>query len=538
MSGLRREPGTPPSADAAQWRAKGNDALAKGLLPEAAACYRRAVQTDPSDAAARVNLGYALLEQGMPAEAAVALEPAVTLAHELPGLAADAHFLLGRALQAQGRYAAAVDSYRAALAARPAFNEALQELAPLLIEEGRAQEALACLDRLMQAQGRAPDALANYSAALLRLDRPEEALRHAEEALRAQPGHRASLHNKSWALLELLRLEEAQQLLLEATRLYPEDPDLRWNLALAHLLLGELVPGWEAHEARWAARGFVASTHVAPLTDRPRWTGAEALEGRSILLHAEQGLGDTIQFLRYVPLVASRAKQVLLHVPPAVAPLLGKLPANCRVLAGNEAVARPDLQCPLLSLPRAFRTALAEVPANVPYLHADAARAAAWADRLPGTGKLRVGIAWSGNPRHRNDRNRSIPLETFRAVAADAVQFVALQPDVRAADRNALAGWSGLFDAGPQLADFAETAALLSVLDLVVSVDTSVAHLAGALGRPVWILLPYFPDWRWLLEREDSPWYPTARLFRQPSRGDWSAVLQRVRGQLRTLRPL
>ena len=532
MFGRRREPGTPPSPGAAEWRAKGNDAVAKGLLPEAAECYRRAVQTDPSDPAARVNLGYALLEQGMPVEAAAALEPAVTLAHELPELAADAHFLLGRALQAQGRRAAAVDSYRAALAVRPAFNEALQELAPLLVDEGRAQEALACLDRLMQAQGRAPDALANYSAALLRLDRPEEALRHAEEALRLQPAHRASLHNKSWALLELLRLEEARHLLLEATRLYPDDPDLRWNLALAHLLLGDLVPGWEAHEARWGARGFVASTHVAPVADCPRWTGAEPLEGRSILLNAEQGLGDTIQFLRYVPLVASRARQVLLHVQPAIASLLGKLPANCRVLAAGESFARPDLQCPLLSLPRAFRTALTDVPASVPYLQADAERAAAWRDRLPAAGKLRVGIAWSGNPRHRNDRNRSIPLETFRAVAADGVQFVALQPEVRASDAEALAGWPGLFDAGPRLVDFAETAALLTALDLVVTVDTSVAHLAGALGRPVWILLPYVPDWRWLLEREDSPWYPTARLFRQPSRGDWSTVLQRVRAEL------
>lgn len=605
MFGFRRKPAAPPTpgvTTAAEWRSRGNDALAQGQLAEAAACYRQAAQADPADAAARVNLGYVLLEQGDPQQAGEVLTAAVELALNRPELAADARFLLGRALQLRGKSLEAIASYRAALAARPAFAEAVEQLVPLLIAHGRAaealalakdvtctaahppmlmmlaqalhatgrgeealaalqavlsadpqhagaleslgnvlleldraQEALTSFERLMRDHGRTPEALANCSAALLRLDRQGDALARAEEALRLQPGHRPSLHNKACALLDLLRLEDARRLTLEATRLYPDDADLKWDLAVAQLLLGNLVPGWEAHEARWGAKGFAASTHGKSPVNRPRWTGAETLAGRSILLYAEQGLGDSIQFLRYVSLVAQRAKQVLLQVQPVLAPLLGSLPANCRLLRPGEAFAWPDFQCPLLSLPHAFGTSLRDVPAEIPYLHADAGRVAAWRERLPSGGKLRVGIAWSGNPRHGNDRNRSIALELFRAMDNDEVQFIGVQPQVRTDDQEALAAWPGLFDAGPQLHNFAETAALFVVLDLVVTVDTSVAHLAGALGRPVWILLPHVPDWRWMIGREDSPWYPTARLFRQPTRGDWPSVLQQVRSELVTL---
>ncbi|MBC5782781.1 tetratricopeptide repeat protein [Ramlibacter sp. USB13] len=602
MFGFGRKPAAPPAPGAADWRAKGNEALAQGRLPQAAECYRKAAEADPADAAARVNLGYVLLEQGDAQQAAGSLQDAARLAASTPDVLADAQFLLGRAWTALGEPERALASHRAALAARPRFADALQEmvrlllargdaaealaavqeagaydadpatlvllaqalhatgrreeaLAPLqaalqarpgdpgvleslgtvLLELGRGGEALACFEQLLRAQGPSPETLANASAALLRLDRQEEALACAEEALRLDPVHRAALHNKGCALLDQLRMDEGLRHAVQAARQYPDDPDLRWNVAVAHLLTGDLVPGWEAHEARWQAKGFAASTHGFGAPASPRWTGVQDLADRSILLYAEQGLGDSIQFLRYLPLVAQRAREVLLQVQPALLPLLSALPANCRLLRPGEPFAAPDFQCPLLSLPHAFRTALADIPAAVPYLRADPARVAAWRERLAGTRAPRVGIAWSGNAQHGNDRNRSIALPEFRTVATERVQFVGVQPQVRETDRAALAQWPGLVDAGPQLHDFADTAALFCALDLVVTVDTSVAHLAGALGRPVWILLPYAPDWRWMLEREDSPWYPTARLFRQPGRGDWAPVLRRVRDELEVL---
>jgi len=599
MFGFRRKPAAPPAAatSGAEWRSRGNAALGKGDLVEAANCYRQAA-ADPADAMARVNLGYVLLEQGEAGEAARVLAEATQRAGADRDVLADASFLLARAQQAQGQQAAALTSLRAAIAARPGFDEALQQLVPgllaadrtaealacaeegartaasparfmllaqalhangrpdeslqvldaalaaqaghlgaleargnLLLELGRPAEALTAFERAAAGQPAQPEAQSNLAAALLKLDRAGEALARADAALQLQPDHHAALHNKGQALLNLLRLEEARELSQRAVALYPGDADLRWNLGVAHLLLGELAPGFAAHEARWQAAGF-GSRSVAAIDAKPRWDGGASLQGRTILLYAEQGLGDSIQFLRYLPRVAAQAAQVLLQVPPALLPLLRQLPPNCRVLVPGEPLPAFDLQCPLLSLPHAFRTTLADVPADIPYLHADEERVQAWRSRLPADGRRKIGITWSGNAAHTNDRNRSIALEQFRELAAPGCCFVSLQPQVRESDRAALAGWTGLVDAGPQLHDFAETAALLEALDLVITVDTSVAHLAGALGRPTWILLPFSPDWRWMAGRDDTPWYPTARLFRQPRPGDWSAVLDQVRATI------
>lgn len=553
---------------AAAARALGNEALGQGRLDEAAGHYVRAMEADAADPLARVNLGYVRLEQGRFAEAEAVLGEAVQRAGAEPQALADASYLLARARLAQGRGADAVEPLRAALAARPGFVEATQELVPLLLaqgrveealqdvgavlaahpahpgaletrgnlllEAGRPQEALAAFEHLIAAHGRSPDALANASAALLRLDRPAEALALAEEALRFDGRHRVSLHNRVHALLDLARVEEARAHVVAALEIHPGDPDLQWNSGVAHLLLGDLAAGWRAHEARWNIKGFVRAAGTAAAPDVPHWSG-EDLSGASILLYAEQGMGDSLQFLRYVPLVARRAREVVLQLPRVLAPLAQGLAPGCRVLAEGEPVPAVDWQCPLLSLPHAFGTTLADIPAHVPYLQAEPARVAAWRERLPAGAGPRVGITWSGNPHHGNDRNRSVPLAQFRRIAVEGVRFVALQPQVRDADRAALAAWPDLFDAGPELRSFADTAALMEVLDLVIAVDTSVAHLAGALARPTWILLPHAPDWRWMVGRDDTPWYPSARLYRQPKAGDWDGVLERVRADLRAL---
>lgn len=263
----------------------------------------------------------------------------------------------------------------------------------------------------------------------------------------------------------------------------------------------------------------------------PPWRG-EPLAGRTILLATEQGFGDAIQFVRYVPLVAGMGARVLLQANPALQALLSQLPANCEVVGPADAV-RADFHCALMDLPEVFGTTLQDVPATVRYLAADPERVRHWQARVrDGSGRPHVGLAWSGNPAHTNDRRRSIPLERFGGLLQCDCRFVSVQPQVRAADEAAARTLPLLLEPARALGDFADTAALLEAVDLVITVDTSVAHLAGALGRPVWILLPYVPDWRWMVGRDDSPWYPTARLFRQERPGDWAGVLERVREQL------
>jgi hypothetical protein len=286
---------------------------------------------------------------------------------------------------------------------------------------------------------------------------------------------------------------------------------------------GDLATGFALYEARFEDPRLGTPARSLPW---PRWSGVEPLAGQRILLHAEQGLGDTLQFARYAPLVAARGARVVLEVPAPLAGLLRPLDGVSAVIARGNPLPVVDCHCPLGSLPLALGTTLATIPASIPYLHADAVDVAAW-QAQPGDRRPRVGLVWAGNRRHRNDRRRSLPLAALAPLARGPWQLVSLQKDLTLDDAQRLAGWQAI-DAGPRLGDFAATAAALTALDLVVTVDTAVAHLAGALGRPAWVLLPHAPDWRWLLGRADSPWYPTLRLFRQPRPGDWARVVRQV----------
>lgn len=582
-----------PRAGAA-WQAQGNAALAAGQLDEAGRCYAQGVLADPADAPLRLNLGFVLLQQGRFAEAAERI--AQSLALRRPGDEGEheAHYLLGWAQAAQGRLEEALASFTAALRLRPDFVEPLEgalraatelgrhgeaatwaqrlvELrpevatrlqlaraqllagqameaadllericaeAPDLLDAaflryealrrlGRMEAALAQAARVLELTGPDARALSNIAFVLERLGRLDEALERVEQALRIDPAHHGALLNRVAVLLELGRVREAGDAARAALGLHPGDANLRWNLGISHLLLGELQEGWAQHESRWRSD---AIADTLPDVTQPAWQG-EDLAGRTLLVHAEQGFGDCIQFVRYLPEVARRAGGVLLHMPDALIPLLGDLAPNCRLLRPGELMPSFDMHCSVMSLPARLGTTLQTVPAPVPYLRADPAAVQSWRDRLGG-GQLNVGIAWAGRPTHANDRRRSIALASFRALAAEGCRFVTIQPDLKEADRALLAGWPAVLDAGRELRDFADTAALVAALDLVISVDTSVVHLAGALGRPVWVLLPFVPDWRWMLEREDSPWYPTARLFRQDATREWAPVLQRVRAAL------
>jgi hypothetical protein len=294
------------------------------------------------------------------------------------------------------------------------------------------------------------------------------------------------------------------------------------------LLLGDFAGGWPLYESRWKKSEFIRASQ--PFR-KPQWTGREDLSGKTILLVAEQGLGDVIQFARYAPLIAKMGATVMVGAHRPLLPLLQSLAGVDRLLSGGDAIPPYDFQSPLMSLPLALGTTLETIPGCVPYLHADPARLQRWAERLGAPDRLRVGLAWSGDPRLAHDRRRSIAVEMLAPLLALRAEFHCLSKFVREADREPMQRF-GIRHHGDELTDFAETAALMKQMDLVISVDTSIAHLAGALALPLWVLIADPPEYRWMLQREDSPWYPTARLYRQARRGDWPEVIARVAAEL------
>ncbi|SIO09632.1 tetratricopeptide repeat protein [Paraburkholderia phenazinium] len=430
----------------------------------------------------------------------------------------------GNALQGLHRYPEAVEAYGNAVARDPSLTDAWRNHASALRMLGRYADALDDYDRALAKTGANAELLYNRAATLQQLGHYDEALTSYEAAALVPAETAQALYSQAMALQQLRRDSEALACYRQARETDPNHGIARRSEAFCRLLTGDFAQGWLQHESRWSAGDTIFHRRY---TDRPMWLGAEPVTGKTVLLHAEQGFGDTLQFCRYAPLVAALGATVVLEVPLALKPLLGSL-RGVDLLVAQGGVTPPfDLHCPLMSLPLAFATNLDTIPAEVPYLQADPGRRQAWRQRLDevsAPGRFRVGLAWSGNPRHNNDENRSILLEHFAPLYGLDATFISLQPLVRERDKACLAQ-SGIVNLGAELSDFADTAALIDALDLVICVDTSVAHLAGALGRPLWVLLPRVPDWRWLLDRDDSPWYPTAHLFRQDKPGDWPATI-------------
>ena len=443
----------------------------------------------------------------------------------------DAMSNLGLALDATGRHEEAIASYRTALRLAPDHPEILYNLANACLELGRIDEALSAYDRVLAVQPVHVGALVNRGNALQRLNRPVPAIANYDEALAAMPGHPQILTNRGHALRRLDRPVEALADFEAALAAAPEFSEAHFEAAMTRLSMGEFTAGWKQYEWRWKTGAF---TRHRRQFEAPLWLGETAISGKTILLHAEQGFGDTIQFIRYAPLLAGRGAKVICEVQPELQPLLSQL-EGVTVMAAGEALPAFDLHCPLLSLPLAFGTRLETIPAAVPYLDALQERVAYWRDRLP-PGRPRAGFVWSGQPSHKNDANRSIALARLSAWFENPpVRCFGLQSDLRSADGEALRGLPNLVPLGDGFRDFADTAAVISLLDVVVSVDTAVAHLAGAMGKPVMILVPYAADFRWMRNRGGSPWYPTAELYRQPAFGDWDSVIVRVADRLRQL---
>lgn len=406
------------------------------------------------------------------------------------------------------------------------YTKALFDAVWPALESGDAQAAMPLLKLALEANARDPYfhyALGNCQFRAGDIDDAAVAL---TTATRLDPKRAEAFNDLAATLFVLGRDAEALVCLRRALDLDPSLPEATETDAIWLLRYGQFHEGWQKYESRFRTR---ANRHLRRDFAQPAWTG-EPLNGCTILLHAEQGLGDALQFVRYAPLVARRGGRVVLEVYPQVLPLVRHLPGVALAVSNAEPLPPFDVHCSLLSLPGVFDTDLDSIPATVPYLTVPPDKLAEWTGRLGPRRGMRVGIAWSGNPRHRDDARRSIPFETFHALTAahPAIEFHSLQKDVSVTAAN-------VFDHSAELHDFGDTGALVSLMDLVISVDTSVAHLAGALGRPVWVLLMHLADWRWLLEREDSPWYPTMRLLRQPSRGDWASVLAKASRWLEAL---
>ena len=379
-------------------------------------------------------------------------------------------------------------------------------------------------DRALAVQPELAEAFNNRGTALAGLRRFADAVLSYDRALALQPGVAEVLVNRGNAFLQMLDLSAALWDFEQAIVFNPEYSTAFWCKAVLKILLGDYLEGWRLFEWRWRDE----QKQQLRVFSQPLWLGAECVAGKTVLVYPEQGLGDFIQFCRYVVLLVGAGARVVLEAPLALHALLESLPVEFCLLKVGDVVPVFDLQCPIMSLPLAFGTTLESIPAAVPYLAAEPGRQAFWQGRLGEKSALRVGLVWSGSAAHRNDFNRSIPLALFAPLLRLPFEFHAVQKEFRPEDAALLAELGNVHTHAACLGDFADTAALLSELDLVICVDTSVAHLAGAMGRPLWVLLPFLPDYRWLLGREDCPWYPTARLFRQPAFGDWASVVARV----------
>lgn len=394
----------------------------------------------------------------------------------------------------------------------------------------RYREAIEDCERLLARQPDVVEVLSNCGAACQKVGDRARARALLERALVLRPEYALASYNLGVCLLELGDCREAIACSERGLAFHPADANLHWNKAVGLLLLGELGKAWPEHEWRWDAKALGLRSWK-PVTGRPMWTGREPVEGKTLLLTAEQGLGDSIQFARYAPLLARRGANVLLRLPRSLEPLFADFAPGCAVSPEASPLPAFDFHCPLLSLPLAFGTERDTIPAEVPYLRSEPALRELWGQRLGAQHARRVGLVWSGNAGHKNDANRSIALRALLAALPAGLELVSLQKDLRPGDEGVLVE-CGVRHFGPQLETFADTAALVDCMDLVLSVDTSVAHLAGALARPLWLLLPFLPDWRWMLHGDDCPWYPSARLFRQDEERRWNTVLARVASEL------
>ena len=488
-----------------------------GRFDDAIGAYRRALELNPNSAEAHSNLGQSLVKSGRAAEALVAFRQAVAINPNLP----DAQNNLGSALAAGGKGEEAIRHFGTAIRLSPRHADALSNLALALCREGDPDAAVTCCQSALAIRPNHVDARNHLGIALRTQGKLDDAIALFETILAANPNHPDTLNNLGNAFMARRDLPQAEKYFRAALAARPDHASSHWNLGLLLLTQGDYERGLPLYEWRRKVPGLGASGRLPGI----EWDGCD-LAGRRILVHAEQGFGDCLQCARYIPLLAQRGAKIVLAIPAELTRLLKCLPNVEHLMTLNDSLPAFDLHCPIMSLPSLFKTTLSTIPRTIPYLKADPELKTRWQSRLPRDGRLKVGIAWLG--RKKPDPHRTIPPAELSVLSKlEGIWFCSLQKPPSEPPPGL-----PLTDFGSEIADFADTAALMENLDLIMSIDTSVAHLAGALGRPTWVLLKDVPDWRWLLDRPDSPWYPTMRLFRQPAPGDWKTPIAQIANEL------
>lgn len=484
--------------------------------------------TDMSESLALLDAARALARRGDAAGAADMCGRAVALRPDfLAGYLERAQIAL-----AAGNFNAAIQDFQTVLRIDPAHVGALLDMGRALHAAGHIDAARESFERVTTTAPANAEGHYNLGVLAWNADRVEEAIAHYRRAIQRKPDFVIAYSNLGVALHAAGEDVEAMEVLDRAIAQAPNDPSAYWNKALLQLRNGSYDEGWKLYEWRWAA-GKAGIPRRYP--GRPLWLGGTPVRGRTVFLHAEQGLGDTIQFMRYVPMVAALGARIVMEADAALLPL-------CHRLEGVEAAIPPgakpprfDVHCPLMSLPLIFRTTRETIPAAIPYVRPSEERLAFWSARTGRSVGPRVGLVWRGNPLHEGDAARSMPFEVLRDALVPGLNYVCLQKPVSRADKRTMRGMSGIEVPGIALRDFDDTAAVIALCDVVIAVDTAVAHLAGAMGKPVWLALPLRSEWRWLKERADTPWYPSMSLLRQEEQGNWLPVVATLRAKLSDL---
>jgi Flp pilus assembly protein TadD len=494
--------------------------------PEAIALFRRAATLEPDDTRAHYNLGVALAEEKNHTEALTAFQEAVRTQPRCP----ETHYGLGNVLGELGRDEEAVTAFRTAIQLQPDHAGALHNLGAALTRLRRGGEGAVFLEQAVRLRPEFADAFNSLGLAYMEQGNFVAAKASFRQALRLNPGCVDAHTNLGSAFKEQGRLEEAVACYDLALALNPQCATTHWNRALAWLQMGDFAQGWPEYEWRWQRKGS-----TPPRYGQPLWDGSP-LDGRTILLHVEQGLGDMLQFIRFVPQVKAKGGTVIVAAPLPVIELLATCAGVDGTVTEGQGFPKFDVHAPLMSLPFLLGTTLDTLPREVPYLTADPLKVERWSGRLSEVPGFKVGVSWQGNPRHKWDRHRSFPLNLLEPLArVQGVSLVSLQKGAGAEQIDTVRERFAVVDLAGELTDFTETAAVMKHLDLVVCCDTSVAHLAGALGVPAWVALSRIVDWRWLRGRNDSPWHPSMRLFRQKRLGQWQGVFQRMATELERL---
>ena len=492
--------------------------------------FKKAISLQPSFAEAYCHQAIALALQKQLNEALDSIDKAISINPEY----SEAFYNRGNMLKELNRLDEALLSYDKAIALQPDFAVAHNNKGNVLKELNRFEEALTSYDKAIELKSDYADAYLNRGIILNHLKQFVDALSSYGKAIETDRNYAEAYLNRGNVLTELNFFNEAFESYNHTISLKPNYAQAYWNKSLLHLLLQDFENGWELYEWRWKKPDFTSPQRNFT---QPLWLGLDSLANKTILLHAEQGLGDTIQFCRYAALVKKSGAKVLLEVPKSLMELLKDLDGVDHLLEQGMPLPDFDYHCPLLSLPLAFKTVMNSIPSPRPYLRCNDGKLEIWNQRLGDKLKPRFGLVWSGNTAHKHDRNRSLALADLVNYLPKEFEYVSLQKEVRDSDKQVLAS-NSIKHFEDDLNDFSDTAALCDLMDIIISVDTSVAHLSGALGKLTWILLAFVPDWRWLLKRNDSPWYESVKLYRQSENREWAPVLEQLARDLTKLHGL